>query len=74
MIRKLRIAIIATLLIAAPSLISAQVPPHPNGGIAPGSGNGPVGGGAPVDNGTIILLVFAAAYSGLKAKSLKKLT
>jgi hypothetical protein len=40
----------------------AQLPPHPNGGSAPGSGNTPVGGGAPISGGIIILLSLGIGY------------
>jgi len=51
------------------STLTAQNPPHPNGGNAPNAGgttNGPVGGGAPVGNGTFILFALALAYAGRK--------
>jgi hypothetical protein len=50
------------------STLTAQTPPHPNGGNAPNAGgttNGPVGG-APVGNGTFILFALALAYAGRK--------
>ena len=58
-----RIIIIAALLVTAPLIMLAQ-PPHPNGGIAPGPGNTPVGGttGAPISDGVALLLSLGAAY------------
>jgi hypothetical protein len=54
--------IIAALLITAPFILSAQEPPHPNGGNAPtvGGGNRPVGS-APIDGGLGILIALGAA-------------
>ena len=56
--------IIAAFLVTAPLLMFAQ--PHPNGGVAPGPGNHPVGPSAPIGSGTLILLTLAAAYGGRK--------
>jgi hypothetical protein len=64
--RTFRIIIISILLVAAPLLMTAQTPPHPNGGNSPGAGNGPVGGGAPIGNGLAILVAMRAAYSARK--------
>lgn len=69
MIKALRIATVTAFLLAAPVLMFAQNPPHPNGGNAPGSGNTPVGGGAPIDGGISIMLVLGAAYGGRKIYS-----
>jgi hypothetical protein len=63
--RYLRMTFIATLLVAAPVILTAQQPPHPNGGVN-GPGGGPVGGGAPVGNGLAILLALGAAYGTRK--------
>ena len=72
---KLKI-LVAVMLIAAPLLMFAQGPPHPNNGGAPGSGNGPVGGsppsGAPVGNGVSILLAFAAGYGAMKLYQIRR--
>jgi len=66
-----KIVLIAVLLtvLSFSSTLSAQSPPHPNGGSNPGGGNTAVGGnaGAPVGNGTFILLALALAYGGRKA-------
>jgi len=60
--KKIKILIIAVLLVTSPVIILAQSPPHPNNGANPGVGNGPVGGGAPIGNGLCILLVMGGAY------------
>jgi hypothetical protein len=65
--RNLKVLLIAAFLVTAPLLILAQ--PHPNGGNNPNAGgttNNPVGPSAPIGNGTIILLVLAAAYGSRK--------
>jgi hypothetical protein len=57
------------------STLTAQSPPHPNGGNAPNTGgttNGPVGGGAPVGNGTFILFALALAYAGRKVYVMRR--
>ena len=67
--KKIKIILISIFLIAAPLLIFAQNPPHPNGGNNPGGGNTPVGGGplgAPTGNGIYLLLAMGAAYGALK--------
>ena len=66
--RKFRIVLIAGFLIAAPLLMLAQSPPHPNGGNAPnvGGSNGPVGGGAPIGGGVVLLVTMAAGYGAKK--------
>ncbi|MCD4791371.1 MAG: hypothetical protein K8R37_15360 [Bacteroidales bacterium] len=46
--------------------LSAQSPPHPNGGNAPGSGNTPVGGGAAIGGGLIIMLALGIGYGARK--------
>lgn len=51
---------------AAPVILLAQTPPHPNGGNAPGTGNTPVGGGAPIDGGITLMLLMGAAYGTRK--------
>jgi hypothetical protein len=72
--RKLRILLVAIMIVAAPLLSLAQSPPHPNGGSNPGPGNGPVGGGAPLGSGLAIMLAFAAVYGTQKLIILKKKT
>jgi hypothetical protein len=65
------ISIIAiTIGLSLPLILTAQTPPHPNGGFGPGSGNTPVGegpAGAPVGSGTLILTLLAASYAGIKS-------
>ncbi|MBM3405157.1 MAG: hypothetical protein FJY10_09755 [Bacteroidetes bacterium] len=53
--------------------LTAQVPPHPNGGGGPGSGNIPVGGGAPISGGIVILLALAAGYGARKVYDMRKI-
>jgi len=65
--KAIRIATLAAFLLAAPLIMLAQNPPHPNGGGAPGGGNTPVGGGAPIDGGLSIMLILGAAYGSKKA-------
>jgi hypothetical protein len=72
--RKFRIVLIATLFVTAPLLMLAQTPPHPNGGNAPGSENGPVGGGAPVGSGVILLVAMGAAYGASKLYQMRRET
>ncbi|MBN3036213.1 MAG: hypothetical protein JW861_11550 [Bacteroidales bacterium] len=67
-----KILITAAFLSAAPLLLLAQTPPHPNGGNAPGPGNTPVGGGAPLDGGLTVMLILGAAYGTRKVFQLKK--
>jgi hypothetical protein len=59
------IKLIALLLIFTifPVLLSAQNPPHPNGGNAPGGGNTPVGGGAPIDGGFLVMMALGSLYA-----------
>ena len=64
--RNIIILAITCLLLISPFFLSAQAPPHPNGGNPPGGGNDPVGGGAPIGNGTVILFVLAASVAGIK--------
>ena len=63
---------IAGMLIAAPIVLLAQTPPHPNGGNAPGSGNTPVGGASPIDGGIVMLMIMGAAYGSKKVFRFKK--
>ena len=66
------------LLISIHSVSMAQLPPPPppNGG--PGGGHGQGGnqgpGGAPIDNGTYIYIVLAAAYALRKVYVMRKVT
>jgi len=64
--------IVTAFLLAAPIMMMAQTPPHPNGGNAPGSGNTPVGGASPIDGGFTIMLVLGAAYGTKKVFRMKK--
>jgi hypothetical protein len=52
--------------------IMAQMPPHPNGGIAPGPGNIPVGGGAPIGGSFLILLFLSFGYGFRKVYDFRK--
>ena len=63
--------LVVSAFVLLPFALSAQTPPHPNGGGAPGGGNTPVGGGAPLGGGLIIMLVSALAY-GTKKTFYKK--
>jgi hypothetical protein len=55
--------ILLSFVILGSMTLSAQAPPHPPSSADNGGTNGPVGGtGAPVDGGTGILLLLAAAY------------
>jgi hypothetical protein len=70
--KAIRFLIVTAFLLAAPVIMMAQTPPHPNGGNAPGSGNTPVGGGSPIDGGFSIMLILGAAYGAKKVYKLKK--
>lgn len=70
--RNFRIILMAVFLITAPLLLLAQSPPHPNGGAAPGTGNGPVGGGAPIDGGISFLVIMGIGYGAKKVISIRK--
>lgn len=64
--RKIRVLLIAALLLTAPLIMLAQAPPHPNGGNNPtGGSNAPVGG-APIGNGESVILVLGLAYGAYK--------
>ncbi len=72
--KKLIIISAIAIGLSLPLITSAQTPPHPGGGSAPGGTNTPVGGtpvGAPVGSGTLILTVLAVAYSGRKVYNLR---
>jgi hypothetical protein len=62
------------IFLSIPLWMTAQDPPHPNGGNEPGSGNTPVGGppSAPVDGGLGILLAMGLAYGAKKVYQVKK--
>ena len=76
--KKIKIILISIFLIAAPLLMFAQNPPHPNGGNNPGSGNTPVGGsgplGAPIGNELYLLIAMGAAYGALKLYQMRGTT
>jgi hypothetical protein len=73
--RNLKILLIAVLLTAAPVLMMAQTPPHPNGGNTPaGPGNHKVGEGAPIGEGNIILFTLALAFAGRKMYGMRTAT
>jgi len=67
---------IATLiLVLGFSFLSAQNPPHPNGGGAPGTGNTVVGGqqgGAPIGSGNLLLIGLALLYATKKVRETRK--
>lgn len=64
--------LVIAFLLAAPAVLLAQNPPHPNGGNVPGSGNTPVGGGAPIDGGLTFMLIAGAAYASRRIYRLNK--
>ena len=69
--KKLKLLIIAALLISAPVILFAQgpgEPPHPNSGATPNGGSNIPVGGAPIDGGLGILLALGAAYGFRKMK------
>lgn len=70
--KALKLLLIAGTFMVLPLVMTAQVPPHPNGGGGPGGGNTPVGGGAPIDGGLTIMLLMGAAYGSKKIYQLKK--
>jgi hypothetical protein len=61
-----RKALLAILIVFPIYMLTAQTPPHPNGGNSPGSGNTPVGGGAPIGGGLLIMLSLAVGYGTRK--------
>ncbi|MBN1338712.1 MAG: hypothetical protein JXA03_05275 [Bacteroidales bacterium] len=63
---------IAAFLLAAPAVMLAQNPPHPNGGNAPGTSNTPVGGGSPIDGGLTFMLIAGTAFGLRKIYKVKK--
>lgn len=70
------ISIIAiAIALSLPLVLSAQNPPHPNGGSDPSGDENRVGhgpSGAPIGSGTIILTLLAAAWGGKKVYNLRK--
>ena len=63
------------ILVLGFSFLSAQNPPHPNGGGAPGTGNTVVGGqqgGAPIGSGNILLIGLALLYATKKVREARK--
>lgn len=70
--KALKLLLIAGTFVVLPLVMTAQVPPHPNGGGGPGSGNIPVGGGAPIDGGLTLMLLMGAAYGSKKIYQMKK--
>ncbi|MCD4735290.1 MAG: hypothetical protein K8R53_04560 [Bacteroidales bacterium] len=70
--KTLKTIITAATFIFIIGTLSAQTPPHPNGGNAPGGSNTPVGGGAPIGGGLIILLSLASGYGVKKFYPLRK--
>ncbi len=74
--KKLIITSAIAIALSLPFVLSAQEPPHPNGGEDPSTGgHTTVGGGtpgAPVGSGLVILSILAAAYGGKKVYQLHK--
>lgn len=70
--RNFKIILLAIFIVIAPLLMSAQAPPHPNGGNLPGAGNGPVGGGAPIAGGAALLVALGAAYGVRKLFQIRR--
>lgn len=68
----LQLFILFGFFILAPMVLSAQVPPHPNGGGGPGGSNIPVGGGAPIDGGLTFMIVLGSAYALRKNREVKE--
>jgi hypothetical protein len=69
--KTLIVSLLITMIIYAGSLIS-QVPPHPNEGGGPGSGDTPVGGGASIGGGLLILLSLGAGYGSKKVYDFRR--
>jgi hypothetical protein len=72
--KRIKQMIAVIIFLAIPMCMTAQNPPHPNGGTTPGSGNTPVGGpaGAPIDGGLSILLAMGMVYGAKKVFKVKK--
>ena len=64
------ISLIAFLSVFSIMTLVAQAPPTPPANPGQG-GNGPVGGGAPVESGTLLLLILSAAYANFKVRKEK---
>ncbi|MCB2219338.1 MAG: hypothetical protein KQI35_03005 [Bacteroidetes bacterium] len=62
---------LAILFVITITTVSAQLPPHPNGGVSPTAGNTPVGGGASIGGGLIILISLGMGYAMKKIYSLR---
>ena len=69
--KKIFIIAAITIGLSFSSTLTAQTPPHPNGGNAPGASNAPVGG-APIGNGTFILFALALAYASRKVYVMRR--
>ncbi|MCF8368499.1 MAG: hypothetical protein K9G76_05605 [Bacteroidales bacterium] len=70
--KTLKKIILSSLFILAISALSAQSPPHPNGGNSPGSSNSPVGGGAPIGSGIVLMMVLSIGYKTTKVFVIRK--
>ncbi len=62
----------ALVLMMAPSLLSGQNPPLPNGGNDPGGTNSPIGGGASLGGGLITMVALAVGYGTRKIYNSRK--
>ena len=69
--KKLGTIIIVICMTVAPLLLTAQNPPHPNGGNTPNAGNHPVGTAAPIGSGLAVLLSLGAAYGARSIYSIR---
>lgn len=73
--KKLIITSAIAIALSLPLVLSAQNPPHPNGGSAPSGDDNRVGhgpSGAPIGSGTIILTLLAAAYGSKKVYNIRQ--
>jgi hypothetical protein len=71
--KKVKQIIALMIFLSIPLWMTAQNPPHPNGGNAPGAGNNPVGStGAPIDGGLSILIALGLGYGARKLYVVKK--
>ncbi len=70
--KKLNLLLTAVLMLFMIISLSAQTPPHPNGGNSPGSSNIPIGGGAPIGSGIFLLIGMGAVYGGKKFINFRK--
>jgi hypothetical protein len=62
---------LAILFVITIGSLTAQLPPHPNGGNSPNAGNTPVGGAASIGGGLIILVSLGMGYTMKKIYSLR---